>query len=70
MKAKYTITISNGDSSTEYKCKTHKGIADTINEHMGFKIVSKIVVSNWLTRDKKSTKYDFISVNFNNNSST
>ncbi len=62
MRDRYTITIANGEEPVQYKCKTYADIANTINSHMGTALVSKIIVANWLSRQRKSAKYNFITV--------
>jgi hypothetical protein len=62
MRDRYTITIANGEEPVQYKCKTYAEIANTINSHMGTALVSKIIVANWLSRQRKSAKYSFITV--------
>jgi len=62
MRNRYTITITNREEPVQYKCKTYAEIADTINKHMGAAIVSKVIVANWLSRQKKSKRYDYITI--------
>ena len=62
MRTRYIICIKRNENEEVYKCCTYQEIADTINTTMGYKIVSKAVVTNWLARDKKSKKYDFITI--------
>ena len=62
MRKRYIICIKRNENEEVYKCCTYQQIADTINTTMGCKLVSKAVVTNWLARDKKSKKYDFITI--------
>ena len=63
MRKRYIICIKRNENEEVYHhCCTYQEIADTINTTMGYKIVSKAVVTNWLSRDKKSGKYDFVTI--------
>jgi hypothetical protein len=56
------ITITRNGTDCTFKCQTYKQIATIINETMGCPMVSHTVITNWLSRDKKSPKYNFITI--------
>jgi len=62
MKNRYTITIKRGENVLTFPAKTHAEVADKINDAVGYCMVSRAVVVNWLTRGIKSNKYDFIDI--------
>lgn len=62
MRQRYVITIKRNDVDYTFKCKTYKQIVDIINENMGYDMVSHAVITNWLSRDKKAPKYNFITI--------
>ncbi len=62
MRTRYIIKIRIDDKDVCFPASTHRDIASVINTAMGFPLVSKAVVINWLTRGKKAPKYDFIRV--------
>jgi hypothetical protein len=67
--SKYHITMSplRQSSPVELYANTHQAIADVINANVGYNMVSKTVIINWICRKKKSKKYDWIDVQFNSN---
>lgn len=67
--SKYHITMSplRQSEPVELYANTHQAIADAINESVGYKMVSKTVIINWICRKKKSEKYNWIDVQFNSN---
>lgn len=62
MKNRYTITIKRGENVLTFSAKTHADVANKINNAVGYFMVSRGVVVNWLTRGIKSNKYDFIDI--------
>jgi hypothetical protein len=70
--SKYHITMSPIRHSAEVNpielyADTHQDIADVINSSVGYNMVSRTVIINWICRKKKSKKYDWIDVQFNSN---
>jgi len=63
-KRNYTvsITLREGRQPIVLTASTHKQIADVINGAVGWPLVSRAVIVNWLCRKNKSPKYDFISI--------
>ena len=51
-----------GEHDHVLACSTYKEIADKINIQLGYNIVSKTIITNWLSRGRKSAKYDFITI--------
>lgn len=51
------------DTEHAVKAKTYAELAEKINEKVGCRLVSKVVVTNWYCRNSKSPRYDFIEIN-------
>ncbi len=51
-----------GETDTTIKASTYKDIAEQINTLVGYNMVSRIVITNWLSRGRKSKKYNFITL--------
>ena len=69
--SKYHIKMSPLRSCAEVKpielyADTHQAIADIIHTSVGYNMVSRTVIINWICR-KKSKKYDWIDIQFNSN---
>jgi hypothetical protein len=62
MRARYTINVKLGDTDTTIKARTYNEIAEQINILVGYKAVSRIIITNWLSRGRKSEKYNFITL--------
>ena len=62
MRARYTINVKLGDTDTTIKARTYKDIAEQVNTLVGYNMVSRIVITNWLSRGSKSEKYNFITL--------
>jgi hypothetical protein len=62
MRTRYTINVKLGDTDTTIKASTYKDIAEQVNTLVGYKVLSKIIVTNWLSRGSKSEKYNFITL--------
>ena len=64
--AKYLVTVTkkNNEEHTLY-ANSHGEIAHEVNTLMGFGLLTKGIVVNWVSRGKKSKKYDFINVRYN-----
>ena len=62
MRTRYTVCMRVGEHDHVLACSTYKEIADKINSQLGYNIVSKTIVTNWLSRGRKSAKYDFITI--------
>jgi hypothetical protein len=63
--AKYLITVSKNNEEHTLYANSHGEIAHEINTLMGFPLLTKGVVVNWVSRGKKSKKYDYINVRYN-----
>ena len=44
------------------KCRTHQEIVERVNKQLGYNMLSKTIIINWLSRGKKSAKYDFLTI--------
>jgi len=62
MRDRYTLTLTRDGTDHIIKSKTYADIAKQVNEIMGFRCVSSTIITNWLSRGKKSNKYDFITL--------
>jgi len=62
MEIRYTIYITTRGVNATLTARTYKEVADLINACVGYKMVSQNVIINWLSRNKKSKKYDFVRV--------
>lgn len=62
MEPRYTIYINTRGDTVTLSARTHKEIVDLINARVGYNMVSKNVIINWLSRNKKSKRYDFVRV--------
>jgi len=51
------------DTEHAVEAKTYAELANKINETVGCRLVSKVVVTNWYCRERKSARYDFIEIN-------
>ena len=67
--SRYHITLQPKGCTipTELYANTYKEIADSINDEMGYTMLSRGVVTNWISRKNKSPKYSWIDVQFNSN---
>jgi hypothetical protein len=69
--SKYRITLNpnlHGDAEpVELYANSHQDIADVINANVGYSMLTKTVIINWICRKKKSEKYSWIDVQFNTN---
>jgi len=63
MRDRYTVTIKMAETEHAVKAKTYAELADKINEKLGCPLVSKVVITNWYCRNRKSPRYDFIEIN-------
>ncbi len=63
--AKYLIIVSKKDIEHYLYANSHGEIAHEINTLMGFGLLTKGIVVNWISRGKKSKKYDYITVRYN-----
>ena len=59
-----SITLREGRQPVVMTASTHAQVAQLINIVVGWKLVSRAVVVNWLCRKNKSAKYDFISITY------
>jgi hypothetical protein len=62
MRTRYTINVKLGDTDTTIKASTYNDIVNQVNTLVGYKVLSKIIVTNWLSRGSKSEKYNFITL--------
>ena len=62
-----TMSPLRQSSPIELYADTYQAIADVINASVGYNMVSRTVVINWICRKKKSKKYDWIDILFNPN---
>jgi hypothetical protein len=62
MRTRYTINVKLGDKDTLIHARTYNDIVNQVNTLVGYKVVSKIIVTNWLSRGRKSKKYNFITL--------
>ena len=62
MRTRYTINVKLGDTDTTIKASTYNDIVNQVNTLVGYKVLSKIIVTNWLSRGAKSEKYNFITL--------
>ena len=62
MRERYTLTLTRDGNVYTIKSKTYADVAKQVNELMGFRCVSSTIITNWLSRGKKSNKYDFITL--------
>jgi len=63
--AKYFITVSKNEIEHYLYANSHAEIAAEINTLIGFPLLTKGVIVNWISRGKKSRKYDYITVQYN-----
>ena len=63
--SKYLITVLKKDIEHTLYANSHAEIAHEINTCIGFPLLTKGVVVNWVSRGKKSRKYDYINVRYN-----
>jgi len=62
MRTRYTINVRLGDTDNRIEACTYNEIVNKINELLGYNAVSKIIITNWLSRGRKSKKYNFITI--------
>ena len=62
MRARYTINVKLGDKDTTIKASTYNDIVNQVNTLVGYNMVSRIIITNWLSRGRKSEKYNFITI--------
>jgi len=62
MRNRYTVSVQLGSESTTTEAKTYQQIADQVNAIVGYDVVSKNIIVNWLSRGRKSKKYSFITI--------
>ncbi len=62
MRNRYTVSVQLGSQSTTMEAKTYQEIADQVNDLVGYNVVSKNIIVNWLSRGRKSKKYSFITI--------
>lgn len=63
--AKYLITVSKKNVEHTLYANSQGEIAAEINTLMGFPLLTKGIVVNWVSRGNKSKKYDYITVQYN-----
>lgn len=63
MRNRYRVSIKMADTEHAVEAKTYAELANKINETVGCRLVSKVVVTNWYCRERKSARYDFIEIN-------
>jgi hypothetical protein len=63
--ARYLIIVSMKEIEHYLYANSHGEIAHEINTLMGFGLLTKGVIVNWISRGKKSKKYDYITVRYN-----
>jgi hypothetical protein len=59
---RYTIHLALTTGDATLHASTHQEVAAKINEAIGYPMVTRAVVINWLCRRKKAAKYGFVSV--------
>lgn len=59
---RYTIHLALTTGDTILHASSHQEVAAKINEAIGYPMVTRTVVINWLCRRKKAAKYGFVSV--------
>lgn len=63
MRTRYTVTIKlNDDQEHVIPCSTYQEMANKINSSLGYKLVSKAIITNWMSRGRKASKWDFITI--------
>jgi len=62
MRNRYTIHLKLHDEEYLLKCRTHQEIVERVNKQLGYNMLSKTIIINWLSRGKKSAKYDFLTI--------
>jgi hypothetical protein len=63
--SKYFITVSKNNVEHYLYANSQGEIAAEINTLMGFPLLTKGIVVNWVSRGNKSKKYDYITVQYN-----
>ena len=63
--SKYFITVSKNNVEHYLYANSQGEIAAEINTLMGFPLLTKGIVVNWVSRGNKSKKYDYITVRYN-----
>ena len=63
--AKYLVTVLKKDIEHTLYANSQGEIAAEINTLMGFPLLTKGIVVNWVSRGNKSKKYDYINVQYN-----
>ena len=63
--SKYFITVSKNNVEHYLYANSHGEIAAEINTLMGFGLLTKGIIVNWISRGNKSKKYDYITVRYN-----
>ena len=63
--AKYLVTVLKKNVEHYLYTDSHAEKATEINTLMGFPLLTKGVIVNWISRNKKSRKYDYINVRYN-----
>ena len=59
---RYTISITLNGTTHTATATSHHDCGRTINDTLGYPLVSTNVIINWLSRKSKSPKYDFITI--------
>ena len=61
---KYNYNISSLINNDYHflRCQDFSECAEKINNVLGYNLVSKNIIVNWMCRNKKSTKYNFITI--------
>ena len=63
--SKYFITVLKKNEEHYLYANSQGEIAAEINTLMGFPLLTKGIVVNWVSRGNKSKKYDYITVQYN-----
>ena len=62
MRDRYQVSVSIAGNTHTFPAKTYSDMATSINNCVGYDLVSKVIVINWLSRGKKSPRYNFIAI--------
>ena len=62
MRVRYTVRMRVGEHEHVLSCSTYKDVADQINSTLGYPMVSRAMVTNWLSRGRKAPRYNFITI--------
>ena len=63
--AKYLVTVLKKNIEHTLYADSHGAIAHEINTLMGFPLLTKGIIVNWISRNNKSPKYDYITIQYN-----